>query len=251
MLKTAVERELTDKNAAKDARLFKLDEPLSYRVLSYEEEFRLLADCDQSELRYRAPHLKSLILIALYTGLRRGEILRLKWTDIDFDQNVSIVRKSKTTSGRGRRVGLNSLLRRTLLSSFEEEHSEWVFPSPNRFQRPNEAERHIGNVKNAFRRVVRLSGIEPITFHQLRHTFCSRLANAGIPMPVIQDLAGHASIMMTRRYTHPSEELKQKAVEMLVKGQTMVLAATKSATKTYDSAKCQTEETVTASRSIR
>jgi integrase len=250
MLKTAVEWELTDKNAAKDAKLFKLDEPLSYRVLSYEEEFRLLASCDQSELRYRAPHLKSIILIALYTGLRRSEILRLRWTDIDFDQNVLIVRKSKTTSGRGRRVGLNSLLRQTLLSSFEEERGDWVFPSPNRFQKPNEAERHIGDVKNAFRRAVRLSGIEPITFHQLRHTFCSRLADAGVPMPVIQDLAGHASITMTRRYTHPSEQLKQKAVEMLLQGQTVVLAATKSATEVFDSIQSQIGETASRSRSI-
>ena len=251
MLKTAVEWELTDKNAAKDARLFKLDEPLSDRVLSREEEFGLLAACDQSELRYRAPHLRSIILIALYTGLRRGEILRLKWTDIDFDKNVLVVRKSKTTSGRGRRIGLNSLLRQTFLSAFEKEHGEWVFPSPKRFQEPNEAERHIGDVKNAFRRAVRLSGIEPITFHQLRHTFCSRLADAGIPMPVIQDLAGHASITMTRRYTHPSEELKQKAVEMLVRGQTAVLAATKSATGVFNSTNSQTGETATTSRSTR
>jgi integrase len=125
---------------------------------------------------------------------------------------------------------LNSLLRQRLLSCSEAEHSEWLFPSPDRFQEANEAERHIRDVKNAFRRAVRLSGIEPITFHQLRHTFCSRLADAGVPMPVIQDLAGHASITMTRRYTHPSEELKQKAVEMLLGGQTVVLAATKSAT---------------------
>ncbi len=249
MLKTAVEWELTDKNAAKEAKLFKLDEPLSDRVLSHEEECRLLTACDESELRFRAPHLKSIILIALYTGLRRGEILRLKWADIDFERNVLIVRKSKTSSGRGRRVGLNSLLRQTLLSSFEEEHGEWVFPSPKRFQTPNEAERHIGDVKNAFRRAVCLSGIEPITFHQLRHTFCSRLADAGIPMPVIQDLAGHASIIMTRRYTHPSEELKQKAVEMLVRGPTAAQPATKSATGLSNSTKSQMGETATTSRS--
>jgi integrase len=251
MLKTAVEWELTDKNAAKDARLFKLDEPLSERVLSQEEELKLLAACDQSELRNRAPHLKSIILIALYTGLRRGEILRLKWTDIDFDQNVLIVRKSKTKSGAGRRVGLNSLLRQTLLAPLEEEHGEWVFPSPKRFQKPDEAERHIGDVKNAFRRAVRLSGIDPITFHQLRHTFCSRLADAGVSMAVIQDLAGHASIVMTRRYTHPSEELKQKAVEMLLVGQTVVLAATKSATGVFNSTQSEIGEIATTSRSIR
>jgi integrase len=251
MLKTAVKWELTDKNAAKEARLFKLDEPQSERVLSQEEEFKLLVACDESELRYRAPHLKSVILIALCTGLRRGEILRLKWADIDFDQNALIVRKSKTKFGRGRRVGLNSLLRQTLVSSFEKEHGEWVFPSPKRFQKPDEAERHIGDVKNAFRRAVRVSGIDPITFHQLRHTFCSRLADGGVPMPVIQDLAGHASIIMTRRYTHPSEELKQKAVEMLVAGQMGVLAATKSATRVSNSTEKEIRETATTSRSIR
>jgi hypothetical protein len=70
-------------------------------------------------------------------------------------------------------------------------------------------------------------------------------------MPVIQDLAGHASITMTRRYTHPSEELKQKAVEMLVRGQTAVLAATKSATGVFNSTNSQTGETATTSRSTR
>jgi len=134
----------------------------------------------------------------------------LRWSDIDFEQNVLIVRKSKTRSGQGRRVDLNSMLRQTLLSLSEQEHGEWVFPSPRRFQKPGGPERHIGDVKNSFRRAVQLAGIEPITFHQLRHTFCSRLANAGVPMPVVQDLAGHASIMMTRRYTHPSSDLKKR-----------------------------------------
>ncbi|MGH9574553.1 MAG: tyrosine-type recombinase/integrase, partial [Candidatus Acidiferrales bacterium] len=250
MLKTAVEWELTDKNAAKDAKLFKLDDPLPDRVLSHEEETKLLAACDESELRYRAPHLKSIILIALYTGLRRGEILRLKWADIDFNDNVLIVRKSKTTSGKGRRVGLNSLLRQRLRLSVGQAHGEWVFPSPRRFQKPEEPERHIGDVKNAFRRAVRLSGIEPITFHQLRHTFCSRLADAGIPMPVIQDLAGHASIIMTRRYTHPSDELKQKAVEVLLNGRNQAESATESATERFKVSEAKTGETATTGRSV-
>jgi integrase len=108
----------------------------------------------------------------------------------------------------------------------EQSHSEWVFPSPKRFQEPGESERHIQSVKNAFRRAVRLSKIAPITFHQLRHTFCSRLANAGVPMPVIQDLAGHASITMTRHYTHPADERKQKAVEGLLRGRDVTKSAT-------------------------
>jgi integrase len=217
MLRTAMEWELTSRNGAKEAKLFKLDDPLSDRVLSYEEERKLLAACDEPELRCRAPHLKSIVLVALYTGLRRGEILRLRWADIDFQQNVLTVQKAKTKSGRGRRVNLNSMLGETLRLLREAQESEWVFPSPKRFQTLGKPEKHIGDVKNAFRRAVRLSGIEPITFHQLRHTFCSRLADAGVPLPVIQDLAGHASITMTRRYTHPADEMKQKAVEILVR----------------------------------
>ncbi len=230
MLKTAVEWELTNKNGTKEAKLFKLDEPLSNHVLSYEEEGKLLAACDEPELRHRAPHLRSIILLALYTGLRRGEILRLRWSDMDFQKKVLTVRKSKTKSGQGRRVNLNSVLMNTLLPMRQQEQGEWIFPSPNRYQTLGEPERHIGDVKNAFRRAVRLAGIASITFHQLRHTFCSRLADAGVPLPVIQDLAGHASIAMTRRYTHPSNEVKEKAVELLLVGRKSVEPATKPAT---------------------
>jgi hypothetical protein len=77
----------------------------------------------------------------------------------------------------------------------------------------------------------RLAGIKKITFHQLRHTFCSRLADAGVPLPVIQKLAGRASITMTSRYTHPADELKQSAVEVLLKGRKGLESATKSATE--------------------
>jgi integrase len=255
MLSIAVKWELTDKNGAKEAKLFKLDDPLPDRVLAYEEETRLLAACDQPELRYRAPHLKSIILVALYTGLRRGEILRLRWSDINLQQNMLIVRKSKTRSGQGRRVDLNSVLREWFLSLFEQGCGEWVFPSPKRFQKPGEPERHIGDVKNAFRRAVRLAGIEPITFHQLRHTFCSRLADAGVPLPVIQDLAGHASIMMTRRYTHPSNDLKKRAVELLLMGRNGGSSATKSATKpateAFEQGAGQNTEPTSEGRSIR
>lgn len=215
MLASAVAWELVERNGAKDAKLFKLDEPTTTRVLTYEEEPRLLVACDDPELRLRAPHLKPIILVALYAGLRRGEILRLRWSDIDFKNSTLIVRKSKTSAGQGRRVNLNSRLQDQLSLLEKQSQSEWLFPSPQRFQTMGEPEKRLGDVKHGFRKAVKLSGIPKITFHQLRHTFCSRLADAGVPLPVIQDLAGHSSIIMTRRYTHPNNELKQKAVELL------------------------------------
>ena len=117
-------------------------------------------------------------------------------------------------TGSACRYGLGSLgIRRQL--SLRATPIPWrvglsVFPSPERFQSAGESERRIADIKSAFRRAIRLAGIKPITFHQLRPMFCSRLADAGIPFPVIQDLAGHASIIMTRRYSHPRSDLKQR-----------------------------------------
>ena len=250
MLNRAVKWKQIHANAIRDAELFKLDDVPSDRVLSREEELKLLAACEESELRYRAPHLSAIILVALYTGLRRGEILRLRWADINFQKNVLIVQKSKTKAGKGRNVNLNSMLRRKLLALFEQEHGEWIFPSPKRFQIQGQPESHISDVKNAFRRAVSVAGIRSITFHQLRHTFCSRLADAGVSMPVIQDLAGHASITMTRRYTHPADERKQQAVEALLGSPKGVEPATETATETVKPSGGQIVEVTNGSRSI-
>lgn len=232
----AVEWELVGTNGARKVKLFRLDDPAPDRVLSREEERKLLAACAAPDLMCRAPHLRAIILVALYTGLRRGEILGLKWTDVDFENGVLIVRQSKTASGRGRRVNLNSLLSEVLRELTKEAESEWLFPSPGRFQAEGKPLRHIADVKKAYSRAVKLASIPRITFHQLRHTFCSRLADAGVPLPVIQDLAGHASIIMTRRYTHPAAELKQKAVELLLAGSDVAEPATKPATPVREEA---------------
>lgn len=194
-------------------------------------------------------YLKLVILVALYTGLRRGEILRLCWPDIDFGKHRLSVRKSKTKAGK-REVYLNSMLHQQFLSLSQREQGEWVFPSPARFQTPGQPDRHIADVKNAFRRAVRLAGIKKITFHQLRHTFCSRLADAGIPLPVIQKLAGHASITMTSRYTHPADELKQSAVEILLKGRKGLVPATEPATELLKSPEAKNHPAASEGRSI-
>ena len=133
----------------------------------------------------------------------------MRWDDLDFENSVLTVRKSKTEAGQGRVVDLNSVLREVLHSLRDATPGEWVFPSP---KTPGE---HIGDVKNSFRRAVQIAGIPHITFHQLRHTFCSRLGDGGVA--VIQELAGHASILTTHRYMHPANELKRKAVEALVR----------------------------------
>ena len=88
MLNRAVKWKQIHANAIRDAELFKLDNEPSDPVLSSEEEVKLLAACEESELRYRGPHLSAIILVALCTGLRRGEILKLRRADINFQKNV-------------------------------------------------------------------------------------------------------------------------------------------------------------------
>jgi hypothetical protein len=99
-----------------------------------------------------------------------------------------------------------------------------VFPSPKN------SKEHVGDIKHSFCRAVKIAEIPHITLHQLRHTFCTRLSEADVPLPVIQELAGHASIVMTRRYMHPANELKRKAVELILAPGKVAEPATKAAT---------------------
>ena len=69
--------------------------------------------------------------------------------------------------------------------------------------------------RTAFERAVRMAGIENFTFHDLRHTFASRLVMAGVDLPTVQELMGHKDISMTLRYTHLSSDYKQRAVKAL------------------------------------
>ncbi len=70
-------------------------------------------------------------------------------------------------------------------------------------------------VKRGFERAVKRAGLEDVTFHTLRHTFCSLLAMRGVPIPTIAELAGHKTIQITMRYSHLAPEHKRRAIEKL------------------------------------
>lgn len=170
----------------------------SRRVLTQEEIGRLLA-ATSGELR-------ALFLIGARTGLRLGDAVRLRWEDFDAE-GVLRVRTSKT----GALVVLPAakLLAdlRELLGGGEGEIT------------PTAAKRHAANVLNKhIRKAFRRAGIATSAkaegesrahvetgFHALRHTFVSRLIEAGIPPPIVRELVGHASAAMTEHYTHISE----------------------------------------------
>ncbi len=181
-------------NPVKEVRFF--PSPVgSLRVLSREEE--------QALLDVASPHLRAMIITALNTGMRRGEVLGLMWEDVDFANGYLTVRKAK--NGEVRQIPMSQHLTGTLKSL------KRVGPYVHSKKRGVP----YGTIVHGFRKAVEQSGIRYCRFHDLRHTFASRLVMAGVDLVTVKELLGHKSLEMTMRYSHPAPEHKRWAVETL------------------------------------
>ena len=170
------------------------------RMLSLGEEGQLLAYC--------RPQLKPLVVAALHTGFRSSELLSLTWEDVDFRRQIITVQAAYAKNGESRSVPMNTVLTTTLkVVRMGTAATGPVFC--NRQGTP------YRSFRTAFERAVRKAGLEDFTFHDLRHTFASRLVMAGVDLPTVQSLMGHKDISMTLRYTHLSSDHKQRAVRAL------------------------------------
>jgi len=172
------------------------------RILTYEEEKRLL---DYVGSGPKSKHLEASIITALNTGMRKGEILSLKWENVDFKTGYIIVERTK--NGEIRKIPMNAPLT-TALKNVKSSipSSEYVFSSGGN---------PFGDVKTAWWKALKETGIERFRFHDMRHTFGSRLGMAGVDIKTIQELMGHKDIKMTMRYSHPTPEHKKQAVKVL------------------------------------
>src|SRR5262249_36811352 len=147
---------------------------------------------------------RPLVLTALNTGLRQGELLRLTWADIDW--NVAVLTIHETKAGERRRTPMNSTavgLLSALKATSTATPSERVFPFDARY------------VRRVFEEAVKASGVSPFRFHDLRHTFASRLAMQGANDRTLMVLGGWKSPAMLSRYAHLSPTHLWKAVEGL------------------------------------
>lgn len=149
-------------------------------------------------------HLTPLVLTALHTGCRRGELFKLRWGDVELAGRHPqlTVRGSMAKSGKTRHVPLNATAAAVL--------KQWRKQNPT-------AARVFGLVdaKKAWGRVLAAAEISDFRFHDLRHTFASKLVQRGVPLNTVRDLLGHADIKMTLRYAHLAPENKAAAVAML------------------------------------
>ena len=171
------------------------------RILSEEEEKRLL---ETVRLTTKSQHLEPIIVTALNTGMRKGEIVNLKWSNVDFKVGAIIVEGTK--NGEVRKIPMNKKLTDTLESAKKVSKGEFVFSENGKPYR---------DVKTGWWTVLKKAEIEGFRFHDLRHTFGSRLGMKGYDIKTIAELMGHKDIKMTMRYSHPTLEHKRRAVESL------------------------------------
>ena len=189
-------------NPVKSVRPFR-ENNARVRYLTPDEEARLLQVCPE---RYRP-----IVIVALHTGLRKGELLGLRWRDVDFEAGALTVERSK--HGEAKRLPMNSLVAEILKG----------LPRNDPYVFPPEQCRWVGQ---AFQGIVRKANIPDFHFHDLRHTFASRLAMAGVDMLTIKELGGWKTLGMVTRYAHLSPDHKRAAVERLISGATGTATST-------------------------
>jgi integrase len=165
-------------------------------VLSREEVGRLLEAADE--------RLKKIILIALNTGLRKGEILSLKWSQINYSDGV--ISFARTKSIKFLRVPMNSVVLGVLESI--ERKGDYVFPG--RWEKG-----HISDSKKPFEIARAKAGLPELRFHDLRHCAGTYMAMAGVPLTTVGQILGHRDIKTTTRYINPNDENRRKAVNAL------------------------------------
>ncbi|MGK7344286.1 MAG: tyrosine-type recombinase/integrase [Candidatus Nitrospinota bacterium M3_3B_026] len=195
-----MEWEWVEKNPASRVSKIRFNNQVD-RWLSFDEEKRLLAVCPE--------RLRDIIVFALNTGMRQAEILDLRWPYVDLKRRTAVIMKSK--NGERRSVPLNKNALGAVMSRrrFKGFMDGFIFccGAGGRLDRTN--------LQRDFKKAVRKAGVEKFRFHDLRHTFATRLVRAGVDLYSVAKLLGHKDIRMTQRYAHHCIESLRPGVEIL------------------------------------
>lgn len=174
------------------------------RFLSLDEKERLLIECKKS----RNPNLFPMVLLALHTAMRFGELQGLSFKDISFDRHLITLQKTK--NGDKRYIPLTEEAENLLksLPNYYSDPESLVFSS----KRNSNCENKVC-VRESFERAVQRANIKDFRFHDLRHTAASYMAMAGATQGELMAILGHRSPQMTRRYAHYSQDHLRKLLE--------------------------------------
>lgn len=174
------------------------DERKLERILTMDEETRLLAVCKGPRA-----HLRAIIIVALDTGMRRGEILKLQWSDIDFETRMIKVKAFNTKTMQERRLAMTPRIHCELSNLYKLRPStQLVFGIKDNF-------------KNAFKSARKEANLCDVRFHDLRHTAATRLVRGHMPLSEVGRILGHTQANTTYRYVNADAETARKAADVL------------------------------------
>lgn len=154
-------------------------------------------------------YLAPMVLLAINTGMRRGELLGLRWAEVNLDRKLLTVAAANAKSRRARHIPLNSEATSTLMRwrGAGARAGDLVFPSP--------AGGRMGNINSSWEALCEAADLADFRFHDLRHTFASHLVMAGVDLNTARELLGHSDICMTLRYAHLAPNKLAEAVSKL------------------------------------
>jgi integrase len=234
-LRKAVDWQIIDTHPMAGLKRLKVDDDERVRYLSSAEEKRLRdalvkRDSDMRAARERfnahrakrheaalptrpagyVDNIRPLVLLALNTGLRRGEMFSLRWADIDADASMLTVRAAAAKSGDSRRVPLNDEAQQ-LLKAWRKQNR----PDADAFVFPGDDGARLTNINKSWATVCKLGKLSNFRLHDCRHHFASRLVQLGVDLNVVRELMGHADLKMTLRYGHLAPDNLKSAVAKL------------------------------------
>ncbi|MBY6153369.1 tyrosine-type recombinase/integrase [Vannielia litorea] len=179
------------------------------RYLSQAELARLgeaLAKAEAGELRrHYSPYVTAFFRLLVFTGARCSEILQLRWEDVNFDRGCLELEDSKTGM---RDIHLPPAALQILTDLTREDGNPYVIVG-------NKPGAHLVNVKDSWVAIRKAAGLEDVRLHDLRHSFASIGARAGMSLPVIGALLGHRETATTARYAHLSDDPLRTAVDYI------------------------------------
>jgi len=235
-LNRAMQWGLLEENPFDKVKPFRVDSSPKVRFLSTEEEIRIRKQLDKRESHLKdgresanhwraergyslygnlkeqsfADYLKPAVLLSLNTGLRRGELFDLKWSEVNLEQNILTVEAETTKTGSTRHIPLNEEAAR-ILAQWKNQSgikSQYVFSGKSGLP--------FQNLRKSWVAVLKSAQIDNFRWHDLRHTFASKLVMAGVDLNTVRELLGHSDYKMTLRYAHLAPEHKAAAVNKLM-----------------------------------
>jgi integrase len=175
-----------------------------------EKKFRFLSIYEIDLVLLKSPdHVRALLMTAIHTGMRRSELFRLEWNDIDFDRKyITVTAKNgeHTKNYRNRDIPITETLYNTLFNY--QRYGQWVFSKKN-------GDRYVEGIRRTLDSIIREAGIPRFTLHDLRHTFASHLVMDGADLPTVQKIMGHANISTTMIYAHLAPDHLRGAMDGL------------------------------------